>query len=290
MQHAARQPGIAPSLDILAETLDALRSVGSVNVSARRIVQFRLSRYFTIVELDDGSVGSCMSYAQDADSVLAAKALLLNCSLVRDPLGLDFIHNMPDDPLCLSLRASVVSALSEPLLRAGGDAGVLVSDRSLWDPLEDATSALVVGFGGYMRNFALDPRIERLHVADLGYEARRDEMDRMLDRYRATRPEAEFTISDGRDTCKRAGAADVVAITGSALCNGSMQQLLAWARGRRVIVQGQSAAMYPQALFARGVAMVATTLKPANLVDIADHGGMSDLLEGGLPWVYLYQA
>ncbi|MFZ0603302.1 MAG: DUF364 domain-containing protein, partial [Roseiarcus sp.] len=81
--------------------------------------------------------------------------------------------------------------------------------------------------------------------------------------------------------------ADLVCITGSALCNGSMEQLLRAASGcGRVIVQGQSAAVHPAAFFGRGVAMVSTTLKPANLIDLPDAAARR-ALEGGLAAVYL---
>ena len=278
----------APATSILDEAMDALRRSPKLAIDARRIVRFRLSRYFTVVELDEGSVGSCMSYSSAPDSAIAAETQLLQRGLAHDPLLLATLPAMSDALLMLSLRASLLSALASPLLRGGGDGSVLVSAVPLWDPLAGATSALVIGFGGYMHPFALDPRIERLHVADRGYASRRAEMDGAIARYQQLRPEARITISDGCDTQARARSADVVAITGSALCNGSMEELLDWSRGSRVIVQGQSAAIHPLPLFARGVAMVATTLKPRDLVDIADRGGLSTVLEGGLPWVYAY--
>jgi hypothetical protein len=288
MQRAAPRPTVGSATNVLQETFDALCSAPQIDVAARRVVRFRLSRYFSIVELDDGSVGSCMSYSAATDSAIEAQTELLQRGLATDPLWQTAMRAAQADPLLLSARASLISALSAPILNSGGDSTVLASRAALWDPLAGAGSALVIGFGGYMHSFALDPRVERMHVADLGYQSRRAEMDQVIEGYRRARPSVELTISDGHDTAAQARDAEVIAITGSALCNGSMEQLLSWAQGRRVIVQGQSAAIYPAALFARGVAMVATTLKPRNLIDVADRGGLPGLLEGGLPWIYLY--
>jgi hypothetical protein len=132
------------------------------------------------------------------------------------------------------------------------------------------------------------PGIEHLHVCDLGYSSRRAEMEAFAARY----PLKRITFSDGGDAEARIKASDVLSVTGSALCNGTMERLLSYARGGPVVVvQGQSAAVHPAAFFRRGVHLVATTIKPHELAvaAAADPSGQSlrVFLEGGLPWIYL---
>jgi hypothetical protein len=153
-------------------------------------------------------------------------------------------------------------------------------------------SALVIGFGGSMERLAGDPLVRALHIADLFYPSRRQEMDAALEGYRRQDPSKVITFSDGHDTARRLGEVDLVTVTGSALCNGTLDGLLDQARGGpRVIVQGQSAGIHPVALFRRGVSLVMTTLKPRELARRAraDPSGshLKPLLEGGLPWLYL---
>jgi hypothetical protein len=56
---------------------------------------------------------------------------------------------------------------------------------------------------------------------------------------------------------------------------------------RTVILQGESASIYPLELLRRGVSVVCTTLKPPNLVDLADLNRLPSVLEGGLPSLFL---
>src|SRR5262249_2963769 len=152
----------------------------------------------------------------------------------------------------------------------GGDAVCAVSSSPPRDLFAGARSAVVIGFGGYMEPLARAGQIEELHVRDLEYEARRAEMEEAIAEDRRRFPAQVFTIGDGRDTAEQLREADVVAITGSALCNGTLEGLLEQAAGRAwIVVQGQSAAIYPRALFERGARLVVTTLKPPELARLA---------------------
>jgi len=131
-----------------------------------------------------------------------------------------------------------------------------------------------------------------LHVVDLAYPKFQQEIDKALDDYRKRAPAKTITVSDGHDTAELMQQVDLVSITGSALCNGTLDSLLSWAKAvPRVIVQGQSAAIHPKILFERGVDLVATTLKPHQVVSAAkaDTSGsaLRPFFEGGLPWIYL---
>ncbi len=79
-----------------------------------RVIDLSLSNYFTVVMLDDQSIGACMSYYS-----LDQKALKRS---ERDYLSLS--KNAPlslakrEEPLDSSIKWSILSALSQPLLSA----------------------------------------------------------------------------------------------------------------------------------------------------------------------------
>jgi hypothetical protein len=283
---------------ILSETLEVLRDRG--RLSSQVIQSLHLTPYFTVVELSDGSVGAAMSYYGRPDDLR---------SQVPPPAG--------DDPLLLrwlfpeggastgpgtrirllqlSVGTAVLGALSAPWIRGGGDGTFVTADVLPFEPFTEVRRAVVIGFGGYMPQLASAPAVERLHVCDLGYPVRRAHMDQVLEGFRSGYPSREFSISDGSDLAWRVRETDLLAVTGSALCNGTLDNILEVTPGTvRVIVQGQSASLHPFPLFARGVWFVATTIKPPELVRAAaaDPTGNSlrPYLEGGLPRRYLLPA
>src|SRR5205823_7757118 len=86
----------------------------------------------------------------------------IEAAVVTDPLLLELLFgagppdrfsSLPHEQrrlLVQCLRATVVSALSAPLLRGGGDAAFSVSGSPPPDLFAGARRAVVVGFGGYM--------------------------------------------------------------------------------------------------------------------------------------------
>ena len=130
------------------------------------------------------------------------------------------------------------------------------------------------------------PEVDAVHIADLDYLRFRTEMESALDGSRASDPLKSITLADGSDLLDPTHGSEFVAITGSALCNRTLEPVLASVgAGARVVVQGQSAAIEPAAMFDRGVAAVMTTVKPPALVAAAaariDGSAMRPLLEVG---------
>ena len=264
----------------------AIAAIPETVRAERRVTRLRLSPYFNMVALDDGSVGAAANYAGMKQPALDAHRAELEAALARDPLLLA-TSAVPGNRLLISLRTAIASALVAPVIRQGGDHRFTVRSSVPEGLFDGARTAVVIGFGGYMATLAASRGIIRLHVADLLYAQRRAEMDGARQRFLAARSELEMTMSDGSDIWRRMACADLVCITGSALCNGSMEGLLRAASAcRRVIVQGQSAAVHPAALFRRGVATVSTTVKPTNLIDLSEPDARR-ALEGGLATVYL---
>ena len=291
-------------MTILQRTLEYLQP--SLKSADRRISTLCLGNYFTVVQLDDERVGACMSYYWLSAPVLNIVQQRLTTNLADDPCLLDLLfqpNKKNDDGYQLShrdewsllvntLQATVISALSARSLRDGGDAKFSVSDTPPSDLFADAERALVVGFGGYMAQLVKAHQISTLYIADLSYPQRRQEMEVIVAQYQHQYPGKTIRLSDGYNIRDLMREVDLVSITGSALCNGTLDLLLQQAEGvPRIIVQGQSAAIHPGALFDAGVHVVSTTLKPKDLVRAASLGpdgvALRPFLEGGLPWIFL---
>lgn len=287
-------------MTILRETLADLRSAGELE--GRTVRAVHPTPYFAVVELEDGGVGAGMSYYRCNTEQAILFREQIQAFVKSDPLLLGWLFEEPQpwarvgregedgQRLILALQTALLSALSARCLRTGGD-----DFRALSSPPDSvfagATRALVIGFGGYMTHFASREPFRQVHVCDLYYHHKTGMMEQFADRYREKRPELQLTLSDGHDTESRMREADIVTITGSTLCNGTLEQLLEMARGGpRVVVQGESAGILPGALFRRGVSMSATTIKPLELARLAglDPSGdrLKPLLEGGLDWTY----
>jgi hypothetical protein len=287
---------------ILEDTLGYLK--GLPELSKRQIAELHLSRYFTTVELDDGSVGSCMSYYWLPDSTLAEAELQIAKCIADDPFAVAdqsvlteaLRDRIPNDAqryfLLTSLAASIANALSARLIERGGNGVFEVVKNRPADWVDGVETALVIGFGGYLEPLAAERTISKLHILDLTYDRRQAKLDAQISGYRERFPGKTITVStrlNGRDQLRDF---DLVSITGSTLSNGSLEGILAGARNdSKLILQGQSASLYPKYLFQSGISWVATTIKTTALSKLArgDYSGRSlrPLLEGGLPWVYI---
>src|SRR5207249_7632125 len=122
---------------ILHKSLRYLADAGAL--SGRTIRALHLGPYFTVVELDDASVGACLSYYPAGFPDFQSARKEIEAAVVTDPLLLELLFgagppdrfsSLPHEQrrlLVQCLRATVVSALSAPLLRGGGDAVFSVS-------------------------------------------------------------------------------------------------------------------------------------------------------------------
>jgi hypothetical protein len=281
--------GVSPCAPVLLKTLTFLMS--QPDMASRRIRELHLNNYFTVVELDNGSTGACMSdYRLNQNQTAHLRRALLE-NLCRDPLLLSTIAPFAaGGGVAGSIQSAVVSALSAHTIRGQGDAHFTCSDifpRCFFDA---ADKVVIIGFGGLLDHIVDNTEATHVHVSDLRYSASREQFDASLNRYRCRR-DVQITISDGADSLDRIREADLVAITGSTLGNGTLDGLLpACARCTRVVLQGQSAAVHPKVLFESGIHLIATTRKPGSVVAAAsDLTGRSlrTFFEGGLPWIYL---
>jgi len=280
-----------------------LAYLASTPGSAAQLVELHLTRYFTVVELSDGSVGACMSYYDLPNATLMEAERRIAGSLQSRQLGtcdadaLDLevagiVTNAEQRFLLVSaVTAAVASALSSATIRAGGDEVFVASAKRPSGLMHGIDSALIVGLGGHLPTLAKDPSVSRIHVVDLVYQERGPELDAFLAAYGRQFPGKRFCISTRLrpEEYKNFG---LIVATGSTLSNGTLDDILAGAGGAaRIVLQGQSAGLHPKLLFENGVRLVITTVKPADVSRRArgdyDGQGLQPFLNGGLPWIYL---
>jgi hypothetical protein len=290
---------------ILTNTLRYLNLSCVYRQSRRRVTNLHLTRYFNVVELDDSSVGACMSYFNLPDSTLASAEELLSRFLEIDVFAV-CDESAASDVLCAcipndlqrylvvtSVTATIANALSSPLIRAGGDDVFEVLSHRPAGWFDGIESALIVGFGGYLRTLIMEEHVKRIHVVDLGYDHRRSVIEEKLEIFRKRFSKKTITASSGFDSSIKCRDFDLVSITGSTLCNGTLEGILETARPDALMVlQGQSASLHPCVLFRCGIRWIATTVKPSMVGKIATRGEYSgeslrSILEGTLPWIYL---
>ncbi|MEN6389553.1 MAG: DUF364 domain-containing protein [Syntrophomonas sp.] len=167
----------------------------------------------------------------------------------------------PDNNSTLLLRSLLVAllnALSRPFINEEylnplGYQFSVGAEKHASQQVNPGETVTMVGFGGMVRNVA--------QIAGTTYVT---ELEPEL--FKATVFSSQG-VSSGPH-CARVVAAetagpcfqasDTVIITGCALVSNTMEEILAQCQGKRVIVYGHTAAIYPEPLFRRGVNIIST--------------------------------
>ena len=281
--------------------LDILKYLEGRNLETR-LSELHLTRFFTTVELDDGSVGASASYYRLSDHVLDVlehrlQRECLNLFVVQDVEFLQAIVGecVPEEQhrncLVASLMCAVASALTAPFIRRDGDEWFEVEQHRPKNWINGAETALVVGFGGYLEPLIAEDEIKAVHVIDLVFD-RKPEFGVKVSEWSAQHPSKSITASTHLEGADHLNRFDLISITASTLCNGTLEYVLTNVREDAIVIlQGQSGSLHPKVLFEAGVDWVATTLKPGILgrMSRGGHDGdeMRSMLQGGLPWIYL---
>lgn len=287
-------------MSILRKTLTYLFE--DSDCGRRRVVDVTLNCHNTQIELDEGSLGFAMSYARIPKVVrgLLRDQLLRNTA--HDPCLVTTLFDArkkcrnPSRPaveleaLYGSLGLALVSALSARRLRGDGDRFFGATHHHPPDFFKRFSRAIVIGFGGYLEHFVCAPTIRHIQVVDLIFAARPHYFTYLLDSYRQRFPETQIVVSDQASVVARPDKSEIVAITGSAMTNGTMEQLLSHFEGRFIVVNGGSAAIYPRALFQRGVRLINTMIRyRAGGVELTESGSQETASPGFVSeWKYFF--
>lgn len=239
--------------------------------SALRLTDFHVCSPFTVVLLSDGSVGSAGNYSVQnhaADYAPARAKENYASFLPSDPL---LLHTLQSDRTLAgrSLFTAILSALSQDLLSESvlSACGLKIVPAQNWQSdverlMRPGDRVKMIGHGGALPLFCTSGSVGELQICDYTF---RDAKYRDL----ARREIEGFGFDPLRlrlcsyvSELDSAGSFDICFITGSALCNGTMEDLLERSQGcREVIVQGPSCSVFPVEFFRRSATLLLTTRK-----------------------------
>ena len=207
------------------------------------------------VELSDGSRGLALNYDQEGHQQLSLSLLrrlgqrLLERSK-QDPLLGETLFGLDDSPTLRSVAVALVNALYASL-QSGGQV-VLPGRLPLQSFAGLARHIAIVGFGGYLDEALHLPWLETVTCFDLNFsteERRRQYLPYVQSVVEPRRAHMNVHLSDGRDQQEKLATAEVVCISGSTLCNDSLQPLLEQSlAAEHVLLEGHSAGLFPEAL------------------------------------------
>lgn len=252
--------------NILGELLEDLERAYREVFFTINIRDIYLEEKYTIVDLDNDAQGIALNFdneeedrARKYDRTAAAAKLLSRAEEDRLLYKTLLTSTTPKTLYERSVYIAILSALSQPkddyLVRNG------IVFREDWIPLSEISTngdtVAVIGFGGFLPLALRDEKVKKVYVADLNLKKSRQEMMDLLSEWGSPFKEKAVELTDGSQNREIIKDADIACITGSALCNDTMDDLLLYAQDcREIIVQRHSASLLPIAFFRRGATYV----------------------------------
>jgi uncharacterized protein (DUF4213/DUF364 family) len=223
------------------------------------------------VLLSDGSVGSSGNYSVQNHAYGYSPARIKQSYarlLASDPL---LFQRLRDDHTLVgqSLFTAILSALSQDLLNESvlSQYGLKIVPATNWltiveTLLRAGDTVKMIGYGGALPVFCASKNVRSLQICDLSFRdsTYRDLAWREIESFGLD--SSRVTLSSDAAELERSHTSDIYFITGSALCNGTMERLLEQSLGcREVIVQGPSCSVFPLEFFRRSATLLLTTTK-----------------------------
>lgn len=249
---------------IIEQTYDLLASEYSYITRELKISDVRVGQYLTAVLLSDGSIGLASSL-EDEHPFLSREERDFGDFTplkIKGRYIFELLKSTKDSKLVTSLKVAVLNAVSSKMIIPGKYRIVESCDPvNLIDLSGQKTITLVGAFQSYIRK--ISETNNKLNVLEFNSNAFRDEDKKYYV------PASEF-----RDIIP---LSDIIIITGQALVNGTIDELLNFVRkDSEVIVTGPSGSMLPDVLFRNGVDIIgALRITDPDLVfDIVGQGGL----------------
>jgi uncharacterized protein len=231
---------------VLDETLDLLKKLHGKQFSGLRIKRIIIGVFFTGVKLSDGSAGVVYTptaeiHRNDSHVPMAAE-LPAPRRLKGLPVS-DVLRTPGSSILERLVNLVVVNALSAPFLTPNRYAVQYDTDvLDLASPEEMGRIGMVGAIMPFLKRFKEMPGIDLTVIEQKKENLKADEM-----RFYAPAEKASDVLP----------ACDTVIITGAAISNGTIDDLLSWTKpAARVVVTGPTASMLPDALFRRNTGIV----------------------------------
>ncbi|MCX6745850.1 MAG: DUF364 domain-containing protein [Candidatus Parcubacteria bacterium] len=263
--------------EILNKTLDFIKK--QTDLQNIYIKEFFIRANFTFVKLSNGQIGTAGNYDVQGnhdrqfkyDPVREEQGIYK--LIKKDPLLINYFKVITSG-FQRSLYLALISALSQPLLKKNFllkfsfksteiESGKSWGERLL--PLIDVKDTVtLIGFGGGLLAF-LQKNVKKLFISDLMFKYKEKllkkyfEIKKLMKTYNYT---GEINFSDGHKNEEIIKQSDLVFITGSALSNGTMEDLLKFSKNcSKIIIQGPSVSIFPIELFKRGATDIFTNIK-----------------------------
>lgn len=249
---------------ILREVMDHLYDNLTYGPKLEKIV---INSGFSGMLLDNGAMGIAMNIRSGGlfndrviENFLADKPGKQGLDVARE-LEEKIEQLSPESNSTLVLRSLLVAllnALSRPLLNEEylnslGYKLTIGAEKHVSQQVQEGETVTIVGFGGMVRN-----------VAKIAGKTYVSELEPSL--FKSTifskeglvyGPQCAQVVAAGT-AASYFHASDTIFITGCTLVSNTMEEILAQCQGRRVIVYGHTAGLFPGPLFKRGVSLVST--------------------------------
>jgi uncharacterized protein (DUF4213/DUF364 family) len=246
--------------NVLKETLQRLHVLYTEsNLRPGIFLKAGLKQGWNVVIGTDGQCGMAMSFTGWEGSFGKPRIDLtkLQASIGKSLFDLASERLESDSWQERSICVAALSALSQPLvtppsIRARGFE-ISAENADFASCLRPDDIAAIVGYGGGIGKSL--GKCKELHVLDM--RPRESFLTTLITGTGIEFAPSEATVHPAKDNKEVLGRATAVSITGSALVNGTFEELLDYARNARLIsVYGASAALIPDILFERGVHLV----------------------------------
>ena len=263
--------------------LDQLKSAHGPSAWANlRVEDLCLSNIITAVRLNNGECGLALNYDREgagdriSDGVAERLRVRLLERAMKEPLLLGTLFQNEEGATFRSLSVALLNALSQSLinpLHLTPRGASVCSGRIPIDALREGGSRVaVIGCGGYLEDALYADFVTEVVCSDYNFgnaeamEHYRPFMENVVEPQREAK---NLRLTDGIDNQRVVSECDLLFITGSALVNGSLLQLLDWAGDKpAIVVEGNTAGLYPFPLFELGVTHLVQTVVDLDYVSL----------------------
>ncbi len=247
---------------ILHEVMDHLQKNLTDRPKLEKIV---INPGFSGMMLDNGAMGIAMNIRSGGqfDNRVVGNILVdkpgrpgLDVALELEEKIARMSAESPSTLVLRSLLVALLNALSRPFLNSEYLNGLgyemsVGADKHASQQVIAGETVTIVGFGGMVRNVA--KIAGTTYVTELEPELFKSTIFSAQEV--AYGPQcAQVVAVENASSCFQ--ASDTVFITGCTLVSNTMEEILAQCQGRRVIVYGHTAGLYPEPLFQRGVSII----------------------------------
>jgi len=241
-----------------------LEKKGLKQISIKQI----LLDIYPLVELNDGTIGTCLCF----DGWGEFRGNIIENAVADENLNIhldDNIISFNNHPFFLSLYDCLLSAMSIEEIKKEFNVIYMENDSNYWDIIRENDLIIKIGFASYN----IDYRILKNKIVGfdnhLNDPIRTQQINKDISYIKERNPAIEIEIMPtvNNDILNKA---DIVFISGSAICNNSLYNILKnCKKAREIILIGRSALIHPYHLFKLGVTQIISSIPPKNLFNLA---------------------